>query len=151
MKQEAVTEQWTYFNKVLGVTRKLLEQLPEDQLNFRPTEGSRTASEIVAHAYGMITDAVQMVATGTYAENPAPTFSSKAELIRWTEEQVEKGLAGFSKLTEAQMMATISAFGDEFPAWQMLDFTYQEHLHHRGQLTVYLRMMGLTPHSIYDF
>jgi uncharacterized damage-inducible protein DinB len=151
MKPDTIREQWSYFAKVLGVTRKLLEQLPEDQLHFRPAEGSRSACEIVTHAYGMITDAVEMVATGRYVETPTPDFERKADLLQWADQQVARGIQDFAKLTDPQLTATLQAMGQEFPAWQMLDFTYQEHLHHRGQITVYLRMMGQTPHSIYDF
>jgi uncharacterized damage-inducible protein DinB len=151
MTRDAVVEQWTYFHKVLGVTRKLLDQLPVDGLDFRPTPGARSTAELVAHAYSMIPDAVATVAKGEFVEGPAPNFTTKEDMLRWADEQIVRGIANFEKLTEAQMMATITVMGEQFPAWQMLDFTYQEHLHHRGQLTVYLRLMGITPHSIYDF
>jgi uncharacterized damage-inducible protein DinB len=153
MNHDAIVEQWGYFSKVLNVTRKLLEQFPDDGLQFRPTDGVRSTAEVVAHTYTMITDAVDTVAQGKLVQTPAetPPFHDKAGMLRWTDAQVERGIAQFNTLTQAQMEAMIDAWSELFPAWQMLDFTYQEHLHHRGQLTVYLRLMGIQPHSIYDF
>jgi uncharacterized damage-inducible protein DinB len=60
-------------------------------------------------------------------------------------------MAGFEALTEAQVQGTIAAYGAEFRGWQYLGFAYDEHWHHRGQLTVYLRLLGIEPVMIYDY
>jgi uncharacterized damage-inducible protein DinB len=149
MKHDAIVEQWAYFRKVVGVTRQMIEQIPETDLDFKPTPNVRSAKEIVVHTYGMIPDAVHMVATGQYVERPQPDIKTKAQLLKWADEQVETGFSAFDKLTAEHTGATLVLGGQDYPAWQILDFTFQEHLHHRGQLTVYLRMLGLVPASIY--
>mgnify|MGYP003381101304 CR=1 FL=1 len=46
---------------------------------------------------------------------------------------------------------SIAAYGQEFAGWQFITFAYDEHWHHRGQFTVYLRLCGITPLMIYDY
>ena len=36
-------------------------------------------------------------------------------------------------------------------AWQYFLFAYDEHWHHRGQLYVYLRLLGKEPPNLYDY
>ena len=151
MNKAAMTAEWKYFRMVLNVTRRLVEQIPEDKLNFRPTPEVRSAKEITVHLYNMLADSVDFVETGKYVESKDRDFPGKAELLKWMDAQVEKTFARFDRLTDEQLSAKLAVWGESFHGWQMLDFTYQEALHHRGQLTVYLRLMGLVPISIYDF
>jgi uncharacterized damage-inducible protein DinB len=150
MNKAQITTEWNYFRMVLGVTRKLVDQIPEDKLDFRPTPEVRTAKELAAHMFNFLTESVDTVEAGKHVESSERNFKSKAELLTWMDAQVEKSFAKFEKLTDAQLAAKIEVWGETFHGFQILDFTYQEALHHRGQLTVYLRLMGIKPVFIYD-
>jgi len=151
MNKQTLEREWKYFRMVLGVSRRLVEQIPEDKLDFRPSPEVRTASELVVHAFTYLTESVATVAAGKQVDPGEPKIEKKAELLNWIDKQVESAFAGFEKLTDEQLAAKISVWGESFHGWQLLDFAYQEHLHHRGQLTVYLRLMGIAPIFIYDF
>jgi uncharacterized damage-inducible protein DinB len=151
MNKAAISAQWGYFRMVLGVTRKLVDQIPEDKMDFRPVPEVRTARELAAHMYNFLTEAVNTVAAGKHMPSEEQKFASKAALMAWMDQQVETAFAKFETLTDEQLAAKIEVWGQTFHGWQMLDFTYQEALHHRGQLTVYLRLMGIKPLFIYDF
>jgi len=151
MNKHTLDRQWKYFRMVLGVSRKLVDQIPDDKLDFRPAPEVRSVGELVVHAFTYLTESVETVAAGKQVNPGEPHFDSKPELMKWIDSQVETAFAGFEKLTDAQLAAKIDCWGEQFHGWQLLDFAYQEHLHHRGQLTVYLRLMGIAPVFIYDF
>ncbi|HEY3293935.1 MAG TPA: DinB family protein [bacterium] len=151
MNKQTLDREWKYFYMVLGVSRKLVDQIPEDKMDFRPTPEVRSAMELITHAFNFLAESVETVTAGRHIDHKEPTFDSKAALMTWMDVQVAEAFAGFAKLTDKQLEAKIEAWGETFSGWQMLDFAYQEHLHHRGQLTVYLRLMGIEPVFIYDF
>jgi uncharacterized damage-inducible protein DinB len=151
MNKQMLAGQWEFFRMVLNVTRKQVEQIPADKLDFQPTPDVRTASELVVHMYNMLTDSVGTVLEGKPVMGEEPKFTDKAALLKWMDMQVKSAFGGFQQITDAQLAVQMDCWGSTFIGWQFLDFCYQEHLHHRGQLTVYLRLMGIQPFFIYDF
>ena len=57
----------------------------------------------------------------------------------------------WDQITDDDLSRTVEAYGTSFPAVDFLGFTYDEHWHHRGQFTVYLRLRGVEPIMIYDY
>jgi uncharacterized damage-inducible protein DinB len=150
MTKHTQEQKWKYFGMVLGVTRRLVDQFPDDQIDYRPTPEVRSVQELVAHVYGYLTEAVNTVAAGKQTQEPERRFESKADLLKWMDSQVEAAFDTFHKLTDEQISAEIECWGEKFRGYQILDFVMQEHLHHRGQLTVYLRLLGIKPVFVYD-
>jgi uncharacterized damage-inducible protein DinB len=151
MTKAMLQPQWDYLRMLLKNVRKQVELVPEGKLDFRPTAEVRTLGELCVHLHEYLTEAPDSVAAGKHVEHEVPKFTSKAELLKWIDAQVEKGFATFAGLSDQQIAGTIKAWGEDFPAWKMLSFVHDEVLHHRGQLTVYLRLLGITPVFIYDF
>jgi uncharacterized damage-inducible protein DinB len=150
MNKHVQEQKWKYFDMVLGVTRKLVDQFPDDKIDYRPTPEIRSVQELVAHVYTFLTESVNTVAAGKQIEGKEPHFDSKAELLQWMDGQVQEAFTKFDMLTDEQITAQIECWGQKFFGYQILDFVMQEHLHHRGQLTVYLRLLGIKPVFVYD-
>ena len=136
---------------VLGNARKQVELIPEDKLDFRPVPPVRTASELCVHMFTYLTEATETVLAGKHTQREEAKFAKKADLLKWIDGQIEKGYANLAKITDAQLAAKIEAWGQAFEGWKLVGFVFDEVLHHRGQLTVYLRLMGVEPAFIYDF
>jgi uncharacterized damage-inducible protein DinB len=151
MNKQTAEGMFGYFKLVLGVTHKLVEQFPEDKMNYKPTEAQRTAAEVVVHMYGFLVEAVEAVRDGKYEMTEAPKLTVKSDVLKYMDSQVEKAYKIFGTLTDAQLAATIESYGKTMPAWQFLTFAYDEHWHHRGALTVYLRLCGVEPIMIYSY
>ncbi|MDD5088248.1 MAG: DinB family protein [bacterium] len=151
MNKQMIEAQWGYLRMVLGNARKQVELIPEDKLNFRPVPPVRTASELCVHMFTYLTESTETVLTGKNTQRDEMKFSKKADLLKWIDGQIEKGYANLAKITDAQLAAKIDAWGQPFEGWKMVGFVFDEVLHHRGQLTVYLRLMGVQPAFIYDF
>jgi uncharacterized damage-inducible protein DinB len=151
MNKAMVEGQWGYLRMILKNARKQIELIPEDKLHFKPTPEIREAVEIAAHMHLYLTELTETVLQGKHINREEPKFNNKADLLKWIDSQVEKGYANLAKITDDQLNKTITAWDTPFPGWQLMGFCFDEALHHRGQLTVYLRLMGIAPKFIYDF
>jgi len=57
----------------------------------------------------------------------------------------------FRAMSEEEITRQIASPFGTYPAWQYFLFAYDEHWHHRGQLYVYLRLLGKEPPMLYDY
>ena len=151
MNKQMAEGMFGYFRMVLGVTRKLIDQFPEDKLSFKPTDTQRTVAETVSHMYTFLPSSMEIIQAGKFIEPKEPEFKSKSEMLAFMDSSVEKTYKIFGELTDAQLQPIIEAYDESFPAWQFLTFAYDEHWHHRGALTVYLRLCGIEPMMIYNY
>jgi uncharacterized damage-inducible protein DinB len=151
MNKQMIEGQWGYLRGVLNNARKQVELIPENKLDFRPVPEVRSAGELSVHLFMYLTESTETVLAGKHTQRDEPRFSKKTDLMRWIDGQIEKGYANLAQITDAQLAAQITAWGEPFEAWKMVSFVFDEALHHRGQLTVYLRLMGVPPAFIYDF
>jgi uncharacterized damage-inducible protein DinB len=150
MTKSSLQELFGNLRILLTMTRRLVEQFPEDKMNFRPVPEVRDVSEIVVHIYQMLEESVATVKAGKVIEVTPPVLTSKSELLAWMDQQAAKFWTGFENINDAQLGAQLYAFGEHFFGWQFLVFTYNEVYHHRGQLTVYLRLCGIEPVGFYS-
>ena len=140
-----------YFRLVLGMTAELVKQWPEDKLDFRPVPEVRSAQEILGHMYAFLLEGALTVKEGRHQKQTEPKLGSKAEVLAFMNQQVQRFYETWDEITDADLLRVVEAYGTKFPAWEFLGFVYDEHWHHRGQLTVYLRMCGVEPLMIYDY
>jgi uncharacterized damage-inducible protein DinB len=151
MAKAQLLEQFALVRRILKNVRKQIELIPEDKLAFRPAPDVRTLGELCVHLHGFLTIAPKTVAAGKHVQEPVPTFTKKADLLVWMDAQVKEAYTILPTLTDEQLGATIETWGMTFIGAQILGGVLVEVLHHRGQLTIYLRLLGIPPVSIYDF
>ena len=154
-----------YFNLVHGVTIRAIAGLADRDLDFRPQPGMRTPRELIFHIYAqemLLAEAARdgqfttEAANGSNPEDPsnAQTVASLATVreavayANFCHQVAEEIVRGMSD--EAVARPVESPMGT-YPAWQYFQFAYDEHWHHRGQLFVYLRLLGKEPPNLYDY
>jgi uncharacterized damage-inducible protein DinB len=134
------------------VTRKFLERLPEDKLTWKPHERSLSAGQLAYHIAAVPTGILRFVGNNP-AEAPEsfnfPEPRNLEEILKAFDESVQEVrrlLPGFS---DAAMKETwrMKAGGREVlaqPRAQFLRDVMFSHLYqHRGQFSVYLRMLNV--------
>ncbi|MGH9860536.1 MAG: DinB family protein [Candidatus Acidiferrales bacterium] len=141
------------FGRETQTTRKHLERLPNDKLDWRPHEKSFTARGLASHIVECVGWAESIFDKDEVDFNPATyrpyQAASVADLLKTYDEKVARGkqvLAGASDATLAQpwrlkIMGRVrfeKSKGDVFR-----DFTLSHVIHHRGQLSVYLRLLNV--------
>jgi uncharacterized damage-inducible protein DinB len=131
------------FPRFLGV----LEATPADQLTYRPHPRSRSAYELIGHLIGHEQDLLELAGTGRINHRMQVPFDGLAEGLtayRSAHESLEQQLRATDDATwEAPGQFLLDGrVIYEFPrrdlAWMLLF----DGLHHRGQLSTYLRPMG---------
>ena len=139
-------------------TRRVLERVPNDQLAWRPHAKARTLGELALHVAMVPGGVAELVASPSPAEAPTftdPSPTSASELIPALDESIAKAKTVLVGMDDAALMATWRLMqGDRellaVPRVAMLRSVMLNHwYHHRGQLTVYLRELGVPIPSIY--
>lgn len=132
-------------------TRRLLEVVPEDKFDWKPHEKSMSLGQLASHIVEIadwvptMMDDVLDFATLDYTPFKAGSIS---ELISGHDERTEKAVGALDGKDDAFMQRTWTMrMGEkifmEMPRSDaMRSFTLHHLAHHRGQLTVYLRLLG---------
>ena len=152
------------FRTVRNNTLKIAEEIPEDKYDFRPAEGTRTVAQTLIHISNAHRFALEI-----NRDHPRSTmegfdfFEFIGPLI--ASEQ--------TPMTKAEIIARLTAAGEDFEGWlktlpdeflgervtmppggsppsrtrfDMLIAVKEHEMHHRGQLMLVERMLGITPH-----
>ena len=146
MNEKALfTKFWTDETKT---TRNVIARIPEGS-DYRPDPKSRTAKEIawqIVCEEKMIIDALE---TGKAEWNPPAEPATIKEVLQ----EYEKQSAGMEKrwnaLSAQRWDGDLEFFGSQRPASPMAWSFLFDIVHHRGQITTYLRPMGSTVPQIY--
>jgi uncharacterized damage-inducible protein DinB len=140
-------------------TRRVLERVPHDQLAWRPHEKARTLGQLALHVAMVPGGVAEFVASPSPAQAPRftddPSPKSASELIPALDQSIAKAKKVLGGMDDAALMATWRLMqGDRelmaVPRVAFLRSVMLNHwYHHRGQLTVYLRELGIPIPSIY--
>lgn len=139
------TKFWTNESKT---TRNVLAKIPEGS-DYRPDPKSRTAREIawqIVCEEKMIIDALE---NGKADWAPPPVPSSIDEVVQAYDRQSEEIAKRWKALPADRWDGTLEFFGSERPASPMAWSFLFDIVHHRGQISTYLRPMGSTVPRIY--
>ena len=143
--QEMFTKFWTDESTT---TRKVLSRIPEGS-DYRPDPRSRTAHEIawqIVCEEKMLIDALE---TGKAEWAPPPLPSTMKEVLDAYEKQADDMATRWQSLSPERWNGMLEFFGSERPASPMAWSFLFDIVHHRGQITTYLRPMGSTVPQIY--
>ena len=137
-----------FWIKESKTTRNVLARIPEGS-QYRPDPKSRTAQEIawqIACEEIMLIDALE---SGKAAWSPAPTPESMKAILQTYEKQSASIAERLTRLSDARWAGTLDFFGTQRPVSPMAWSFLFDIVHHRGQITTYLRPMGSTVPQIY--
>jgi len=147
------------FDMEMASTRRMLERLPEDKLEWKPDPKSMSMGRLAAHvaempgwgALTMNSDELDF-SKGEYKPGVA---SSRAEALKILEESAGAARAAIEKASDADFMKpwTLRS-GDQvfftLPKIAVLRGMVMNHtIHHRGQLSVYYRLTGVPVPALY--
>lgn len=146
------------FDREMTTTRKLLERVPDDQFDWKPHAKSMSLGDLATHVatlpmWGALSLRQPEFNVGG---NPrVPTMKTRAELLSAFDGAVSDTRAALGSTSDAELMAPWSLKNGTqtiFTApravvWR--GFVMNHLVHHRGQLSVYLRLQDVPVPSIY--
>jgi len=152
------------FRTVRNNTIKIAEEIPEDKYDFRPAEGCRSVAETLVHIAVMsrVQEQIHFVEHLTTLvgfdffgfrgklQADAATPRTKAQILELLRTEGEKYATALEAVSEEFLGEQV-----EYPAgmqppfksrFEMLIAPKEHEMHHRAQLMVVERMLGIKPH-----
>ena len=139
------TKFWTDESKT---TLKVLARIPEGS-DYRPDPKSRTAKEIAWQIVCEEKMIIQALESGKAEWAPPPMPATMKEVLEAYEKQSRAMPQRWKALSPARWEGTLEFFGNQRPAAPMAWSFLFDIVHHRGQISTYLRPMGSTVPQIY--
>ena len=150
------------YRTVRANTVKIAEEIPEEKLDFSPVPGTRTVRQMLTHV--ALTDSFSTVhkekrtsfegvnfpelVAFMQAEEAKPR--SKAELIALLKERGDETAAWIETLSDSFLAEPFTQPGGNAPAtktrFEMIMSMKEHEMHHRAQLMLIERMLGIVPH-----
>jgi len=138
--------------------RKCLERVPDADFGWTPHEKSTPMGKLATHIAEMFGGIPAMLESPEFNladDHPQPKVTTNAELVRLFDENLAKSVAALESASDETMMQTWTLrMGDHvifsMPRAQVVRAMFLSHIiHHRGQLSVYLRLKNIPVPSIY--
>ncbi len=148
------------FDREMGLTRRALDRVPDGQFDWTPHPTSVSLGQLAEH----LTDMPQW-ASMTMTESALETSlqrpegyvrpATRAQVLAQFDALLKEARGHVAGKTDGEFHAlwTLTAGGKEVFTMPkiavMRNFVLNHMIHHRGQLTVYLRMLGVRVPSTY--
>jgi uncharacterized damage-inducible protein DinB len=146
----------TLWEGELPATTKVLRNVPDQRRDYKPDEKSRTAWELATHlALGDVWF-IQSIIDGNFnfdaekEKTQAARFQSARDVADFYEREVPAKLKELRALPADRLTKVVDFFGMmQQPNVTYLGFANNHSVHHRGQLSSYLRACGSKVPAIY--
>lgn len=150
------------FDQEMKTTRALLERVPEDRADWRPHDKSSPLGKLALHIASLPGLGALMLRTSdldpmseTMRTLAPPPFTRTADLLAHFDRVTATAREAISKASDQQLTEIWTFHRGEkvlfkaprAAAWRT--FVMNHHIHHRGQLTVYLRLNDVALPSVY--
>jgi uncharacterized damage-inducible protein DinB len=135
------------------ITKTVIEAIPLDKGDYRPDDISKSALDLAWHTVATENRFMDAVLTGAFdlTPNPRPeTIKNSKDLAALYAADFESRFEKLGKLSNEELLKIVDFRGMfQLPVVMYLGFVLHHTVHHRGQLSMYLRPMGAKVPSIY--
>lgn len=150
------------FDHEMASTRRLLERLPADRADWQPHPKSMALSGLATHlanvpfwaSMTVATDELDLAPPGG-EPMPSPTYTGVDDLLATFDKNVADARAALAGASDACLMGpwTLKKGGHAIFTMSRVaclrSFVVNHMIHHRGQLSVYLRQLDVPLPAIY--
>lgn len=134
-------------------TRSVLAAVPNTNLDYRPDPCAKTANELLRHIAAADNLFLKSAIDGVFVPGSVKIpedVNAPQEVAEWYANEHAKNLDAVGELSGEQLIRIVDFRGlFQRPAWTFLQGGLLHAIHHRGQLTTYLRPMGGKVPAIY--
>jgi len=149
------------YDHEMATARKLLERIPDGEMGWKPHPRSMSMGELASHLAGIPGWAGAILKTPTFdmadaGEDHGPKApASRTALLQYFDRTVAEARAAIASTSDAEFMGMWSLKNrgqDVFSAPRVAatrSFIFNHAIHHRGQLSVYLRLKNIPVPAMY--
>ena len=150
------------FDHEMASTRKMLDRVPDGKFDWQPHGKSMTLGRLASHVAELPHWGVATASAGSFDVAPpggqvykAVSHETRQELLAAFDKNVTEARAQLASLDDAAMMSSWSLLRGGEAMFTMpkvsvfRSFMFNHLYHHRGQLSVYLRMLDVPVPGMY--
>jgi len=142
------------FEHEMQTTSNVLSAVPNNRLDYQPDEKSKTGLGLVRHITLEDEWLLDCIANGEFTPPPddsdACGIMTPSDAVARYKDKVHAALDRVKAMSGEQLVTVIDFFGMmQMPAVGYLSLAMKHSVHHRGQLSAYLRAMGGSVPGIY--
>jgi uncharacterized damage-inducible protein DinB len=139
-----------HWQRYRAVTLHTLEFIPENRLGWRPSRDERSFAEVFAHVAATEDYYVHGLATGVWDSGRAQIKalpSSREGLAKQLREQRTRAEAELATIDGSRLdqIASVPGIPVSWPLVSWLWYVVEHEVHHKAQLAIYLRAIGVEP------
>jgi uncharacterized damage-inducible protein DinB len=135
-----------------ATTAKVIAATPNANLDYCPSERCMPADKLMWHIVSADLMFIEGVLSGTFGKGPEKpeNVSSPGQISAWYTERMSPAIEKLTAFTPEEAGRILDFYGFlKTPAAGILTFAMHHSIHHRGQLSSYIRPMGGKVPSIY--
>jgi uncharacterized damage-inducible protein DinB len=146
------------FDHEMTMTRKVLERVPDDKRDWKPHAKSFSLGTLATHLANLPTwgsETLNRSEIDVGGTQPLTALPSTSEILATFDKNVAAARAALTGKTDAELAATWSLRRSGKTLFTMpkaavwRSFVVSHLIHHRAQLTVYLRLLDVSVPAIY--
>jgi uncharacterized damage-inducible protein DinB len=134
-------------------TKRVIESIPLDKGDYRPDAVSKTALELAWHIVAAEKRFLSGIPAGAFDFNPIhqpDSIQNSAGIAAWFDETFAANLQKLEAIGGEPLVKMVDFRGMfQLPAVAFIQLAINHTIHHRGQLSMYLRPMGAKVPAIY--
>ena len=135
------------------ITKSIIAAIPADKGDYRPDGISKSALDLAWHIASTEMRFMDVPPAGEFDLSPRPrpeSIKNSADLAVWYTDNFDSHFEKLTKLSHEQLLKIVDFRGIfQLPAVMYLGFVLHHSVHHRGQLSMYLRPMGAKVPAMY--
>jgi uncharacterized damage-inducible protein DinB len=135
-----------------ATTKRVIECIPGDKGDYRPDPNAKSAMDLAWHIVAAEKRFFAGVCAGAFDYSPIhrpEAVRTPADIAAWFDDTFARNLDQVQGLSGEQLAKSVDFRGFQLPAVSFIQLSLNHTIHHRGQLSTYLRPMGGKVPSIY--
>ncbi len=146
------------FDHEMAVTRKVLARIPEDKFGWKPHEKSMTLGRLASHLAeipGWVKETLTLDSLDMGEGHPSDAPATRDAVLAKFDKMVAVARPLIEGATDGQFMSTWTLKNKGQTVFSapkvavLRSFVFSHAVHHRGQMSVYLRLNNVPVPSIY--
>jgi uncharacterized damage-inducible protein DinB len=135
------------------MTSAVIAAIPPGRADYRPHADSRSAFDLAWHIVSAELKYLEAIASGVFPHDLKPTpdeVRKSSDILAWYTERFDPAVRRLEMTSGDELLRMVDFYGlRTFPAIGLLQLILNHTIHHRGQLSTYLRPMGAKVPSLY--
>lgn len=141
------------YQREMATTRAVIAAIPAGKEDYTPDGKSMSALKLAWHIVSADSWFLASIIAGEFKPGDSsipPNLKSAADVVAWYDSNLPGVIEQANALTGEQVAKTLDFFGMmQAPAVAFISLMLKHSIHHRGQLSAYLRPMGAKVPGIY--